>query len=147
MRLVPAAAIAAQILLGNLCYMPLAFADEAIPMDHDMQEMEQIMEMAMTPVSAMSPLHCKEGCVMVLRPAHHFPVMESGRMPCNDGHCLSEHIPALATVTQLSQKDIVVTAIPVSVSYDEPLNDVARFGWSDHSRKQISSIQTIVLRE
>jgi len=147
MKLIPAVAVAAQVLLGNLCFMPMAYGMEAMPMDHDIQEMEQVTEMVMTPVNAMSSLHC-DGCVTITRPRHHVPDMGSDRMPCGDGHCLSEHTPSVATVTQSPLKDSVKTAIlPASFFYAEPLNDIFHDGWHERPPIQVSLTRTIVLRE
>lgn len=147
MKLIPAVAVAAQILLGNICMMPLASAAEAMPMDHDMQEMELVTEMVMTPVNAMSSLHC-DGCVTISRPRHHASDMGGDRMPCNDGHCLSEHTPSVATVTQSPLKEALKTTIlPAAFSYTEPLKDIFDEGWPERPTVQVSFIQTIVLRE
>ena len=147
MKLIPAVAVTAQVLLGNLCFMPMAFAMEAMPMDHDMQEMEQVTEMVMTPANLMSPLHC-EGCVTITRPRHHIPDMGGDRMPCNDGHCLSEHAPSTAVVTQSSQKDVMKVAvhpIPLFLELPEASDMVFRPRAGPENRPLIT--QTIVLRE
>lgn len=124
----------------------MAYGEDAMPMDHDMQEMEQVTEMVMTPVNAMSPLHC-DGCVTISRPKHHESPM-GGRMPCNDGHCLSEHSPSTATVTQSSQKDILKIALrPAYFIIDVPeISDVA-LRPRDGPPIQIVQTRTVVMRE
>ena len=147
MKMIPAVAVAAQVLLGNLCFMPMAYGADAMPMDHDMQEIEQVMEMVMTPVNAMSPLHC-EGCVTISRPKHHTSSMDAGRMPCNDGHCLSEHTPSTATITQSSQREIVkMAARPVSFIVEVPQATEVAFMPRAGPDARESLTQTIVLRE
>lgn len=142
-----ALAIVTQSLLSNFCMMPLASAMEAMPMDQDMQEMEQVTEMVMSPVNAMSSLHC-EGCVTISRPRHHNSDMGGDRMPCNDGHCLSEHTPSVVSVTQSPLKDALKTAIlPTSFVYSEPRKDVFDDGWNQRPPIQVTFVQTIVLRE
>lgn len=108
----------ANIIIGNFCMMPMAFAGEAMPMDHDMEEMEQVVEMVMTPMHPMSSAHC-EGCVTITRPKHHTPPMTGG-MPCNDGHCLSGHSPSTAVITQSPLKDVMKIALRPMFFFLEP---------------------------
>lgn len=139
-------ALVAHAILGNVCFMPMAFAHEVMPMDHDMQEMEEITEMVMTPANAISPIDCGGGCVTVIRPKFHTG-MEGGRMPCNDGHCLSGHQPSTA-VTQNSQNDVVkipVRLMPFLVIAPEA-NDVLLKSREDPDIRPLIT-QTIVLRE
>ncbi len=147
MKLIPAVAVTTQVLLGNLCFMPMAYAEAAMPMDHDMQEMEQVTEMVMTPVNAMSPLHC-EGCVTISRPKHHTSSMDGGKMPCNDEHCLSEHTPSTAVITQSSKKDVLKVALrpmPLFLELSEANDIVFRPPAGPELRPLLT--QTIVLRE
>ena len=146
MKLIPTVAVTTQILLGNLCFMPMAFAGETMPMDHDMEEMEEVMEMVMTPLNPMSSLHC-DGCVAVIRSKHHESPMGGG-MPCNDGHCLSEHSPSTATVTQSSQKDIFkITLRPAHFVIDVPEIFNVTLKPRDGLPIYIIQTRTIVLRE
>lgn len=108
-KLFPAAVVATQVLLSNFCFMPMAFAGEAMPMDHDMGEMEQVVEMVMTPMHPMSTVHC-DGCVTITRPKHGSLPMTGG-MPCNDGHCLSGHSPSTAVAVQSPLKDVMKIAL------------------------------------
>lgn len=117
-RFIPVVIVTAQVLLGNLCMMPFASAMEAMPMDHDMEEMEQIVEMVMTPVHPMSSVHC-DGCVTITRPKHHSSPMTGG-MPCTDGHCLSGHSPSTAVVAQSSLKDVMKIALRPAFFFLEP---------------------------
>ena len=147
-KLIPAVAVAVQVLLGNLCFMPMAYGMETMPMDHDMQEMEQVTEIAMTPANLMSPRDCDDGCMTITRPRHHALAMGNDRMPCNDGHCLSEHTPSATTVTQSPLKESVMAAIlPSSASYAEPLNVFRGDRRDDRRPVQVAFTQTIVLRE
>lgn len=118
MKLSTAVVVATQVLLSNFCFMPMAFAGEEMPMDHDMEEMEQVVEMVMTPMHPMSTVHC-DGCVTITRPKHHSPPMTGG-MPCNDGHCLSGHSPSTAVVTQSPLKDVMKIALRPMFLFLEP---------------------------
>ncbi len=139
-------AILANIILGNFCFMPMASAMDAMPADHDMPEMEQVTEMVMTPANAMSPLHC-EGCLTIERPRHHVPDMGGG-MPCNDGHCLSEHTPSTAVVTQSAQKDMMKVALrPVPLFLELPEIDHASFMPRAGPDYRPVLTKTVVLRE
>ena len=147
MKLIPAVVVATQVLLSNFCFMPMAYGENAMPMDHDMQEMEQVTEMVMTPVNAMSPLHC-DGCVTVIRPKHHTSDMEGGRMPCNDGHCLSEHSPSIAIATQSSQKDVLnMPARPMHLFLELPETSDVKLRPPADPTPQVFITRTIVLRE
>lgn len=149
MKIIPAVVVATQILLSNFCFMPMAMAygEEVMPMDHDMQEMEQVTEMVMTPVNAMSPLHC-DGCVTIIRPKHHASDMGGEGMPCNDGHCLSEHSPSTAIATYSSQKDLLKMAIrPIYYSIELPAPNNVNLKPRAGPKLQASITRTIVLRE
>jgi len=147
MKLVPAAIATAHILLGNLCFMPMASAMESMFTDPQM-EMDVMQEMVMTPASAMSPLHCDKGCVTITRPSHVASGMGTNGMPCNDGHCLSEQTPSLATATQSPLKESQGFAIlPATFSYkDSSKSDVHRQR-SERPPIRIALTRTVVLRE
>lgn len=144
-----ALAIVIQSLLSNFCLMPLVSAMEAMPMDHDeMQEMEQVTELVMTPANAISPLDCDNGCITVMRPRHHVD-MGSMRVPCNDGHCLTEHTETAAIMTQSPQRETTTVAtLPVSAVFIESTqkNELLQSG-ADTSFMQNSLTKTIVLRQ
>ncbi len=118
MKLSTAVVVATQVFLSNFCFMPMAYGEDAMPMDHDMPEMEQVTEMVMTPMHPMSTVHC-DGCVTITRPKHDSLPMTGG-MPCNDGHCLSEHTPSTAVITYSSQKDIVKISLRPMLLFLEP---------------------------
>lgn len=146
MKMFPAIAVTAQVLLSNFCFMPLAYAEAVMPTDHDMEEMEQVMEMVMTPMYPMSTVHC-DGCVTIARPKHHSTPMTGG-MPCNDGHCLSEHSPSTATVTQSSQKDILEIALrPAHFVIDLPEITDAALRPHGGPPIRLAQTRTVVLRE
>lgn len=135
-------AIVAQMLTGNLCFMDVAMAAS---MDRG-EEMETVQEMVMTPAHPMSPLHC-DSCVTITRPRHH-DSDAGGRLPCNDGHCLSEHASDAATVSQSPLQDSVrAAAIPAFFTYAERLIDKFHTGNNDLVAVDTSSIRTVVLRE
>lgn len=141
-----AAVVATQVLLSNFCFMPMVFAGETMPMDHEMEEMEQVMEMVMPPMYPMSTVHC-DGCVTIMRPKHHSTPMAGG-MPCNDGHCLSGHSPSTAVMTQPSQKDVLKIALrPVFFflvpQTEEKIETHARAGPDTHPLLA----QMVVMRE
>jgi hypothetical protein len=143
MKMFPAVAVTTQVLLGNLCFMPMTLAETAMPMDHDMEE---VMEMVMTPMYPMSTVHC-DGCVTITRPKHHSTPMTGG-MPCNNGHCLSEHSPSTATVTQSSQKDILKIALrPAHFVIDVPETTDVALRPRDGPPIRIAHTRTVVLRE
>jgi hypothetical protein len=143
MKMFPAVAVTTQVLLGNLCFMPMTLAETAMPMDHDMEE---VMEMVMTPMYPMSTVHC-DGCVTITRPKHHSTPMTGG-MPCNNGHCLSEHSPSTATVTQSSQKDILKIALrPAHFVIDVPETTDVALRPRDGPPIRIAQTRTVVLRE
>lgn len=149
LRSISLATLAAQLVLGNFCMMPMAMAQDDMGMGshEDMGEMEQVMEMVMTPVNAMSPAHC-EGCVTITRPKHHTAPMQGGRMPCTDGHCLTQHSPSTAVVTQSSQKDILRTiARPAFVAIEFP--EIVNVGFRPRAGPHIQghATRTVVLRE
>jgi hypothetical protein len=143
MKMFPAVAVTTQVLLGNLCFMPMTLAETAMPMDHDMEE---VMEMVMTPMYPMSTVHC-DGCVTITRPKHHSTPMTGG-MPCNNGHCLSEHSPSTATVTQSSQKDILKIALrPAHFVIDVPETTDVALRPHDGPPIRTAQTRTVVLRE
>ncbi len=143
MKMFPAVAVTTQVLLGNLCFMPMTLAETAMPMDHDMEE---VMEMVMTPMYPMSTVHC-DGCVTITRPKHHSTPMTGG-MPCNNGHCLSELSPSTATVTQSSQKDILKIALrPAHFVIDVPETTDVALRPRDGPPIRIAQTRTVVLRE
>ncbi len=146
MKFITAAVVASQVLLSNFCFMPMALAEAAMPMDHEMEEMEQVTEMVMTPMHPMSTMHC-DGCVTITRPKHHSTPMTGG-MPCNDGHCLSEHSPSTATVTQSTQKDILKIALrPAHFVIDVPETTDVALRPHDGPAIRLAQIRTVVLRE
>lgn len=127
--------------------MPMAYAGDVMPMDHDDAEMEQVMEMVMTPANAMSPAHC-EGCVTITRPKHHADGMDGDRMPCNDGHCLTKHSPSTTAVTQSAQKDIFKAIVrPAFEQLEFPETDDV--GFQPRAGPDVSrfAVRTVVLRE
>ncbi len=143
---IPAIFVAAQIVLSNICLMPIASAEDHIPTEP--VGMEAMQEMVMTPANAMSPLHCDNGCVTIMRPGHHVDT-GSMRVPCNDGHCLTEHAELVAVVTQSSQRETAIIAmLPVSAVFIESTkkDDLLRSG-RDTSFIQESLTKTIVLRQ
>ncbi len=146
MKMFPAIAVTAQVFLSNFCFMPLAYAEAVMPMDHDTEEIEEVMEIVMTPMYPMSTVHC-DGCVTITRPKHHSTPMTGG-MPCNNGHCLSEHSPSTATVTQSSQKDILKIALRSAhfvIDVPEIINVALKP--RDGSPIRIVQTRTVVLRE
>jgi len=143
MKTVSAALISAQVLLSNFCFIDIGFAN-SVPTPTE-PEMETIQEMVMTPVDAKSPLHCDEGCITIMRPLHHVD-MEGMRVPCGDGHCLMEHTPTVAAVTQSPLKDSVVVPSAI-ISYEVPPNTISYDGWNERHPVQITLTNTIVLRE
>jgi hypothetical protein len=74
LKLAMVGTFALNIVLGNICLMPMAAA-QSMPDDHQMEE-------AMTPMEPMSPMHC-EGCIEVRESQKAEP------MPCG-GSCLSQ---------------------------------------------------------
>lgn len=146
MKFITAAVVASQVLLNNFCFMPMALAEAAMPMKHDMEEMEEAIEMVMTPVHPMSSLHC-DGCLTITRPKHHESPM-GGDMPCDDGHCLSEHSPSTATVTQSSQKEILKIALrPAHFVIDVSAAIDVALGPRDGPPLRLPQTRTVVLRE
>jgi hypothetical protein len=135
-------------IIGNFCMMmPMAYAMESIATENAVEEMEQVTEMVMTPVTPMTSLDC-DGCVTIMRPRFHMPTMGGGSMPCNDGHCLSWHTPSIATITHSPQNDPVQAAIlPVSFSYAHTMSTSIYDEWNTSPRIQISFVRSIVLRE
>jgi hypothetical protein len=145
-KVVSSFAVATQIILSNICLMPIASAEDHLPVEP--MEMEAMQEMAMTPANAMSPLHCDDGCVTIMRPRHHVDT-GSMRVPCNDGHCLTEHTEPVAIMTQSSQrKTVTVAMLPVSATLIESTqkDDLSRRG-ADPSFIQKSLTKTIVMRQ
>ncbi len=140
-----ALAVAAYMLLGSFCVAPAALAAESIVGDRNGEEMEQVTEMVMTPAKPMSPLHCT-GCVTITRPHHHSNA--GNTLPCNAGHCLSEHTPSIAASTQSPLKNPTKAALlPASSVYSEELNDRIHRTQNGSVPVQVSFVQTVVLRE
>ncbi|MBI5794607.1 hypothetical protein HZA87_06050 [Candidatus Uhrbacteria bacterium] len=76
LRVLTATAFSSHVILGSLCMMPMAFA-QGMPVSHG-----EHMEMAMSPVQPMSPVHCEQ-CLRV---------PDSPQMPMSGtcaGHCLA----------------------------------------------------------
>lgn len=146
MKMLLSAGLAVHAIIGNFCMMPMAYGADAVRMNHEMGEMEQVMEMVMTPVHPMSSLHC-DGCVTITRPRHHESPMRGG-MPCNDGHCLAEHSSSTTTATQSSQKNILEIALrPAHFIIDVPeIINVALKPRNGPSTR-IAQTRTVVLRE
>lgn len=93
--------LTANILLGNVCMMPMAHA-EAMP--HDQHE-----EMAMTPVEPMSPAHC-EHCVHL---SPEKPTQADGGCA---GHCLSKASESSQAVSSTTQPLLAGAALPTATS-------------------------------
>lgn len=97
----------AQVLLGNVCMMPMAFAASmpAAPESH--------MEMVMTPIIPMSPLHCDQ-CVTVTPMGGD---LFSGKTSCA-GHCLSQSdIAVVGTFSPAPLPDSTSVLSVFSVTY------------------------------
>ncbi|OGJ55074.1 hypothetical protein A3D11_03295 [Candidatus Peribacteria bacterium RIFCSPHIGHO2_02_FULL_49_16] len=96
---------AVHALLGNFCMMPMAFAQE-MPMQH-----EEHMEMAMTPLSLMSPIHC-DHCVKVQSSGD-----QSERSVGCAGHCFSQANATKVTAQNFNAPHVVAASpIPITVA-------------------------------
>ena len=140
-----AVAVIANAVLGSFCMMPMVSAEDDLPVETAIEAMH---EMVMTPANAMSPLHCDNGCITIMRPGHHVDT-GSMRVPCNDGHCLTEHTEPVAVVTQSSQRETAIIAmLPVSTVFIASVqkDKLLRSG-RDTSFIQESLTKTIVLRQ
>jgi hypothetical protein len=103
-----ALAFTAHALLGNLCMMPMAFAQE-MPMPH-----EEHMEMAMTPMEPMSPAHC-EHCLHVISSNDDQPQHSSTGCA---GHCFSQANAVRTSAASFSTPSVVaVMPLPTSISF------------------------------
>jgi hypothetical protein len=133
-------------LAGSICMMPMASAIDWMPMDHDGQEMMQVTEIAMTPANLMSPVDC-DGCVTITRPRSSIEAAANSPVPCNDGHCMSQHLPT-AAISPSPLKDATKTAILVAISfYLVPLEDVIGLAWHERPPMQELGSRTIVMRK
>lgn len=96
---------AAHAFLGNFCTMPMAYAqDMSMPNE---AHREASMEMTMTPMVPMSPVHC-EHCVKVQHPD---PMPMEGGMPCGNGHCLT-HARSSTSAAAPSSNFFASAALP-----------------------------------
>lgn len=100
MKILASIGFASYALLGNVCMMQMAGAEE-MPMSHG-----EHAEMAMAP---MSSAEC-EHCVKEEQP-DETPMKG---MPCNGGHCLSQSIPQTSTAIQASSL-LAAVAPPVGI--------------------------------
>lgn len=73
-------AIITQIALGNVCMMNVAYTTD---ISTSMSMHHGSMEMVMSPVIPMSPLHCISCIAVVIKQAPPFTI------PCDNDHCVS----------------------------------------------------------
>jgi len=103
MKIAVSTVLGLHMLLGNLCMMQMAYAQE---MSMPSEAHNESMEMTMTPVVPMTPAHC-EHCVKVKNPDAN--AMGSS-MPCSSGHCIT-HTSPMASATP-SSHSFVSIALP-----------------------------------
>jgi len=106
MKIAVSTVLGLNMLLGNLCMMPMAYAQE---MSMPSEAHDESMEMTMTPAVPMTPAHC-EHCVKVKKSDAN--AMGSS-MPCSGGHCLTQRNPVISAALPSSHA-IVSVAIPAS---------------------------------
>lgn len=101
MKLLLSVGLAVHAVIGNLCMMPMAFAQD-MPMPHT-----EHMEMVMTPISPMSPAHC-EHC----EKAQSIEDSQSQHPSECAGHCFSQANNTRATGVTIQTANVVVTTPP-----------------------------------
>ena len=108
MRILASVGFAAHVLLGNVCMMPMAFA-QGMEMPH-----EEHMEMTMSQMVPMSLVHC-EHCAKIESGSDDQSQQQSG---CA-GQCFSQ-AQSTTTSTVSSGSPLVVAAppLPIIVAFD-----------------------------
>jgi hypothetical protein len=99
MKILTSIGFASYVLLGNVCMMQMAGAEE-MPMSHG-----EHAEMDMTPMSSTDCEHC---------PKQEEPDETPKKgMPCSGGHCISESIPQSSAAVQTP--GLLAAAMPPTV--------------------------------
>jgi len=115
MKLMLTAAFLAQNVIGSFCFMSMAHA--AAEPAHEMKDKMEHMEMIMSPVVPMSPMHC-ENCVKVEDLHYEEPPAMQG-MPCDTGHCLS-HAPSPVSTIVAGTYQTHHATVPMSFVFQNP---------------------------
>ena len=92
--------VLANVILGHLCMMPVAYAS-ARPAVHG-----EAIEMVMTPLVPMTPVHCPQ-CLRVVK-VEPLPMRGS----CA-GNCLSQGPESVAVTSGISQTRVTAAHVPV----------------------------------
>lgn len=125
-----------QIALGNVCMMNVAYAEEG---SQSMMMQHGGMEMVMSPVIPMSPLHCLSCVKVEIKQAPPFTI------PCEKGHCVS-HTTDNAMVGIPASHPLLALALPVIKRTFLTTHDTSDNHTTNHSlsHRQVST-KTIVL--
>lgn len=101
MKIFTSVGFASYVLLGNVCMMQMAGAEE-MPMSHG-----EHIDMAMTPMSSADCEHCPE--------QEQPDETPKKGMPCSGGHCISESIPQSSAAIQAPGL-LAAVVLPTSVT-------------------------------
>ena len=117
-------AVLTNAVIGNLCMMPMALSlasDVPMALAQGMEmPHEEHMEMTMTPMLAMSPVHC-EHCATV-QPSDSDPSQQQSGCA---GHCFSQAQSTTASTATFNTPHVVAAApIPIIVAFDPQTTSV-----------------------
>lgn len=137
MKIFASIGFTAHVLVGNLCMMPMAYAqDELMPgnMHHD------VMDMAMSPQYPMSAVHC-ENCEK-----KHIEEPPMRGMPCDGGHCFTHATSSNTVASPVANFFASVVLPPTAFVFPVTLQDLYTHPPSTAPPTTSVFTDTIVLR-